>query len=112
MKTRKQLVTIDDAKPCDSQPSNPCSDCPWARTALVGWLGGATIEEWLATAHSDSKINCHTLIGPQCAGAAIYRSNILKRPRDKTILLLPKNTVTVFANPFEFIKHHTHKKRK
>lgn len=88
------------------QHSKPCSDCPWARKALEGWLGGTSIDEWLAEAHGEARIDCHVLLGPQCAGAAIYRANVLKRPRNPDILRLPADTALVFAGPHEFRAHH------
>ena len=103
---RKQLVSSEEAVPCEAQPRKPCSDCPWAKTALPGWLGGFTVDQWIRAAHGEERIDCHTLIGPQCAGAAIYRSNVGKNPRDRGLLLLPKDTETVFASPIEFTKYH------
>ena len=103
---RRQLVTSDEAVPCEGQPTKPCSDCPWARAALAGWLGEMTPEEWLQVAHSDAKIDCHTLVGPQCAGAAIYRANVSKHPRDPEVLRLPSDRARVFSSPVEFLKHH------
>jgi hypothetical protein len=101
-----QLITSADAKPCATQPTKPCSDCPWARTALPGWLGGFTPEEWLQAAHGEERIDCHTLKGPQCAGATIYRANVLKSVRDPQLLKLKRNVVDVFTSPGEFLKHH------
>lgn len=58
-------------------------------------------------------IPCHlqkTLTGPkakQCVGAAIFRSNICKSPRDPAVLTLPKDTVSIFSWPPEFLDHHS-----
>jgi hypothetical protein len=101
-----QLITHDQAKPCKEQITQPCTDCPWARTALPGWLGALTADEWLREAHGEARIDCHTLKGPQCAGAAIYRANMLKLPRDRNTLRLPKDKTKVFATPTEFKNHH------
>lgn len=90
-KNRKRLVTIDEAVPATRQHTRPCSDCPWARASLNGWLGGATIEEWLADAHR---------------GVVIYRRNVCKKLIDKSILVLPTDKVAVFATPMEFAEHH------
>jgi hypothetical protein len=109
MKKRKQLVTIDEAKPVKRQPKTVCGDCPFARASLRGWLGGMTPEEWMAEVHhpGDCVIDCHTRLGAQCVGAAVYRANIVKRPRPGSGLLeMPKDTETVFATPAEFLKHH------
>jgi hypothetical protein len=75
------------------------------RTALNGWLGGATPGEYVQLAHSDHVVHCHTLRGAQCAGMAIYRRNVCKRV-DPPNLVLPKNTELVFATPMEFVAHH------
>jgi hypothetical protein len=107
---RRQLITYDQAKPAKKQHTKPCSDCPFARTAVRGWLGPYTAEEWVRLIHGEGKVECHTLIGPQCAGAAIYRGNVCKDPRDSSLLTLPKNVTLVFRNPQEFMTHHTGKK--
>jgi hypothetical protein len=107
---RKQLVTFDQAKPAKRQHKKPCQDCPFARASIRGWLGPYTAEEWLRIVHGEGKVECHTKIGPQCAGAAIYRGNVCKDPRDKTLLTLPRDTRLVFKGPQEFIEHHTGKK--
>ena len=107
---KRQLMTYKDAVLAKGQHKKPCSDCPFARTALPGWLGDKTIEEWIAMVHGETWIDCHTLLGAQCAGAAIYRTNNCKNPRDKALLLLPRNPKVVFANPQEFMKHHSQHK--
>jgi hypothetical protein len=89
------------------QHSKPCSDCPWRRKCLPGWVGVVdTPEDWLAHAHGESKVDCH-LHGPaQCAGMAIYRANVCKVPISPSILRLEPNTDLVFSRPAEFIEHH------
>ena len=103
---RKQLITSDEAVDAKCQHTTPCSDCPWGRTALNKWLGGATIDEWIQTAHGDHKVDCHTLKGSECAGLAIYRSNVAKSSR-ADVLKLPADRVKVFATPEEFREHHS-----
>lgn len=103
---RKQLLSSDDAVTAKCQHTSPCSDCPWARTALPGWLGTMTEEEWLQTAHGDGVIECHVFAGAQCAGAAIYRANVFKRPRQEEALTLPADREKVFRSPTEFVEHH------
>ena len=46
------------------------------------------------------------ILGPQCAGAAVYRSNVCKRPHSLAILRLPADRTLVFASPIEFRSHH------
>lgn len=61
-------------------------------------------KEWLAAAHGEAVIECHTK-GCQCAGAAIYRSNVKKLPRTPEILTLKPDSA-VFAQPQEFLDYH------
>ena len=103
---KRQLISRDEVLPCTAQHKSPCSDCPFSRTALKGWLGGMTADEYFRLAHSDEVINCHVKDGPQCAGAAIYRANVGKLPRDKSVLRLPPNRKAVFATPMEFLAYH------
>lgn len=103
----RKLISSDEATEAKVQHGDPCSDCPLRRNSLNGWLGDTgTPEEWAAALHSDSPMNCHVLKGAQCAGAAIYRGNVCKSPRDKTILVLPSDRKTVFSGPGEFVAHH------
>ncbi len=97
-----------------SHPAAPCRECPWARKSARGWVGNIAPEEWVVIATREVTIPCH-LAGPkgllggggkQCAGAAIYRSNTGKRPRDPEIYHLPPDREVVFATPMEFVAHH------
>lgn len=76
-----------------------------ARTALNGWLGGATPEEYVRLAHSDAQVSCHVYGNVQCAGMAIYRRNVCKRVSPPG-LVLEKDTEAVFATPMAFLEHH------
>lgn len=104
---QRQLLTVEDAVETKCQHKTPCSDCPWARKAVRGWLGEASKEDWIQSAHGEARIECHTMIPHQCAGAAIYRANVIKSCRDQSILKLPANKSLVFSTPFEFLAHHT-----
>src|SRR6266404_5203889 len=101
----RRVISSDEAVPAQGQHTKPCEDCPWSRSSFPGWLGGCTAEEWLATAHSDQQIDCHTLDGAQCAGAAIYRANVCKIPRTN-VLRLERDFDNVFESPLEFTWHH------
>lgn len=90
----------------------PCSDCPWRRKALPGWLASMTVEEWIRVAHSELVVECHEVKGCQCAGLATFRTNVMKRPRSPDVLTLPVNTKTVFGSDAEFTEHHTKFKRR
>lgn len=103
--TRRQLISSDEAVKAKCQHKAPCSDCPWSRQSLNGWLGGASIDAWLHRAHGDDVVDCHTLRGAQCAGIAIYRRNVCKRSHPIN-LVLPKDEVAVFSTPMEFRAHH------
>lgn len=102
----KKLISIDEARPSSVQHKTPCSDCPFRRDSLNGWLGGHTSEFFMQLAFSDELYDCHAKIGPQCAGLATFRGNICKSPRDPRVLRLPANRDLVFSRPLEFTAHH------
>jgi hypothetical protein len=103
---KERFVSSDQAVPAEVQHEKPCGDCPFARSSIPGWLGNGTPESWIQDVHGEAQINCHTLIGPQCAGGAIYRANVSKTPRKRTLLVLNPDTKLVFASPGEFLTHH------
>lgn len=86
------------------QHTKPCKDCPWRKVSAPGWLGGFSVQYWLSAAHSDVVIQCHTNDLHQCAGMAMYRSNVCKSVR-APMLDLPSSPLA-FSNPFDFSKHH------
>lgn len=99
----------------DGQPSvaTPCNECPWRRDAEPGYLGPHSPEEWLTLAHFDTPIACHKTIktplrwegASQCAGAAAFRANVAKSPRDPRVARGPARA-DVFASNQEFLDHH------
>ena len=103
---RKLLVTTAEATPATQQHKKPCSDCPWRRDSVPGWLGNLGPQEWVYAAHGEARIDCHVHVGAQCAGAATYRSNVAKRPRDPETLVLPSDRERVFATWQEFLEYH------
>ena len=103
---RRVCISAAEAVPAKAQHKKPCSDCPWARASLNGWLGDLTPGEWVQAAHGESEVECHALTGVQCAGIAIYRANNGKVPRDPKQLRLPRDTKLVFETRSEFIEHH------
>ena len=113
-KKPRKCVSSDEAVAAQKQHLQPCSDCPWRRDALRGWFGGNTSETYLKAALGDAPVSCHVRGGPadpsnalwQCAGAAIFRRNIAKLPRDPSCLKLPADRETVFASPQEFLAYH------
>ena len=104
--SRKLLVSVEEAQVATKQHTKPCGDCPWRRDSLNGWLGGLKPQEWIGIAHSDEVVDCHTLKGAQCAGAAIYRRNTCKMAYPPN-LLLPADREKIFSNRNEFLEHHS-----
>lgn len=110
----------------DSLPevaAKPCVECPWRRDSTAGHLGPHSAEEWVEIAHGESAIACHITIKSnqvdddgnaswaqpgmrQCAGAAIFRANIMKTPRHPKVAVGKADRETVFGWNDEFIKHH------
>lgn len=103
---RKVLVSAAEAKPSRKQHTKPCGDCPWRVDSVAGWLGSQTADGWLRSAHGEDVIECHTRIGQQCAGAAIYRANVWKQTRDASTLRLAADRTRVFATPMAFKAYH------
>lgn len=106
----RKCISSDQSRPTKRQHKSPCSDCPFARTALHGWLGELSVDEWLQVAHSDSISDCHVYNNQQCAGLAVYRANVLRRPRpdaDPMPLQLAADKKKVFSTPMEFHDHHS-----
>lgn len=101
-----KFISADEAKQATCQHTTPCSDCPWRRDALNGWLGSMSPEEWIRVAHSDSTVECHTSLGAQCAGIAVYRRNVAKMAYPPN-LRLEADKVKVFGLPNEFLTHHS-----
>jgi len=102
---QRQLLTYRDVKKTKKQHTSPCSDCPWARKSIKGWLGSNSPECFVALAHGEGTQECHTT-NKLCAGLAIYRANVCKSPRDENQLRLSPDNITVFSSPTEFLSHH------
>lgn len=93
------------------QHKRPCSDCPFRRDSLHGWLGGYLPEMFTNAAHGEERMPCHLVKGMQCAGAGIFRGNVFKSPRNKELLTLRPDREVVFSSTQEFIQHHTAKRK-
>jgi hypothetical protein len=104
---KRKLISSAEATPAPKQIVQPCSDCPWAREALNGWLGGNTADKWIRMAHGEVFIECHVHPNVQCAGVAIYRANVCKSVRGTELLRLEPDRKIVFARPAEFLEHHS-----
>lgn len=93
--------------------AEPCNECPWRRDAMPGHLGPMDAREWAQAAHGETAIACHkTLSGDgwegasQCRGAAIFRENVCKNPRNPTITTGPEDHDQVFSSNEQFVNHH------
>lgn len=99
----------------------PCKSCPWKKnTQLPGLIGGSEPTVYIGQAQGPFYLPCHnsknyvgkntTLESPdtkQCAGAAIFRSNIGVAPMmPKGIEILPEDKENVFATREEFLAHY------
>lgn len=97
----------------------PCSDCPFRRKAVPGWLGHSSPEGFIDCMQRDEPLPCHQTIdyedkhwlskwmaqesGKMCAGALIFMANKLQRHPFKR---MDKDPVNVFTNSLEFVRHH------
>lgn len=105
---------------------NPCTGCPFSRTGKP-WeddpSGSTDPLRMLAQCYGPFLLPCHQEPNyeqekqgeiykkAQCAGAAIFRSNIGMGPmfeKAKSFHLLPADTEKVFANPVEMLAHYNH----
>ena len=103
---RRRVIDSTEASPAPRQIVKPCSDCPWRRDSAGAWLGPSSSYEWIEMAHGEERVVCHVHPNVQCAGIAIYRANVCKLPKDRTLLRLPADRENVFASRFEFFDHH------
>jgi hypothetical protein len=101
-----------------------CNDCPFRRKSMPGWLGGSSPEGFIDCIQRDEPLPCHQTIdyddehwlakwmlqraGKQkmCAGSLVFMANKLQRAHTPGFPTLPKDTVTVFSNSVEFVRHH------
>ena len=106
------------------QHRKPCTQCPFRRASIPGFIGGAHPDNFVQMANADVRMPCHLHLpegvnyeaaqipgtrefrAPQCAGRAIYWRNQIKIPRDPSLLVLDGDSETVFCWPQEFIAHH------
>jgi hypothetical protein len=105
----RRFISSDEAVPTKQQHIKPCADCPFARAAIPGWLGGRKsvneqIDYWLVLAHGEAMERCHCTTNQECAGLAIFRANVCKIP--KFALRLESDTKVVFESDVEFRNHH------
>lgn len=87
------------------QPTRPCAVCPVRRDSLP-FRDDDAAADLVAELHSDALVFCASERGNQCAGAAIYRANVCKLPRDRQALRLPVDRDKVFDSSSLLICHH------
>lgn len=104
------ITITTEAQEFKRQHKAPCHDCPWRKCSIPGWLGPLSAEEWVRAGHGDGRIDCHTRRQDgkedhwQCAGASIYRANVVKRVDPPNLELPPSDKVFTFG---EFLAHHS-----
>lgn len=95
----------------------PCHDCPFAKHTPAGALGGGSLETYLGQIVGPFFLPCHNSPGynqfdvnlnnRQCAGAAVFRSNLgVDRLMPGSLLHLPAGDLVVFPGLLEFVVHH------
>jgi hypothetical protein len=110
MAEKGKLIHTVNAPVTKRQHTSPCSDCPFLRDAVPGWLGMTPPEKWEDMAQSfDGHAVCHALKKENgnrwdCVGLAIYRANIGRTARPYELQAEP-NTDLVFSEG-EFVEHH------
>ena len=96
----------------------PCNECPFRRNSVPGWLGGASVEEYIRGAHNEANTPCH--VGPgfrsgdparmrPCSGMAHFRNAVCKTPRSgpaADAVMAVGTSPDVFSSDAEFRAHH------
>ena len=97
--------------------STPCPTCPFRRTTKSGELGGSPVGTFIGQVNGPFWLPCHSCTNysdpnwktdystPQCAGAAIFRSNVGWKGSAK-LATLPADRTLVFGSFQEFLAHH------
>ena len=101
------------------QHTTPCAACPFSKTCKPGALGGSSPEVYIGQASGPFFLPCHSThnykdeadrrnhANPQCAGAAIFRTNAgVAEKMPKGLLRLPAGNPNVFGSFAEFVSHH------
>ena len=110
---------------------HPCSQCPFRKVSLPGWLGDTTPQEFIETTLADGLMPCHKTVDYEnpnwkfhmifpdsdvqhCAGARIFYRNRFKISRNPLFLMEEaegrvvevEKSDKVFKTAEEFIAHH------
>lgn len=100
----------------------PCKECPLARTALPGQLGGYTVAQYVGVLNGPADLACHMSKGfpknlaeqRSCTGVAMYRCNTKTLPMGanarSAMARVGPNRELAFATEEEFVQHHTIRK--
>jgi len=106
-----------------------CSDCPFRKKAMKGWLGPWQPEEIQQMIHGENKYICHSDInkrssvgqsesqideqGQHCVGFLRYRTKVCKTSRDEDQRAhqykLKEIDDQEVIDAFQFVAHHTEK---
>ena len=103
-----------------NQHCKSCKSCPFSRRCEPGELGGSPVETYLGQITGPFFLPCHAVDGykgndtkledevGQCAGAAIFRSNIgvSGMMPDQLLKLEAGSDPDVFNTLEEFVQHH------
>lgn len=100
-----------------AERKTPCDECPWRRNSVPGHTGPSEPQNWVDQAHADGPIYCHKTITEadmsmddprlrQCAGAARFRANVCKSPRNPTAAQGPADRENIFTSNQGFLEHH------
>lgn len=101
----------------------PCSECPFRKIHMPGWLGPWKAQDIVNFVHRDGGLACHRTVrkdgkdteGVQaCAGAAIHMNKSVKCSKHKDMRELQDKMETAPADvidgiikwPHDFIAHH------
>lgn len=95
----------------------PCSECPWRRKHVPGWLGGYPAETFTNQVQFNGPpVPCHKTLEDgskgeaMCAGALIMMKNSCKSAQHPdygdALEHIERDTISVFSFPHEFLQHH------
>jgi hypothetical protein len=105
-----------------------CDECPFSKTATVGWLGPHDPQTFVEITEFDIPFACHKQIpeggweegkevskNNMCKGYTLMRINQCKSSRDSNSVLSKcevdlrdsKESSNVFKNVWDFVKYHS-----
>ena len=96
-----------------------CKACPYSKSVIPGATGGSPPDVYVGQGHGPFYLPCHKTCDfsdpdwktdvdtpQQCAGAAIYRSNIGRGKLMPPMLHILPPDDSVFHSPEELLAHH------